>query len=497
MALSGAIAAALTAHPASQGSATSYTLYSAAGRRALPFRTANGVDIVGLNQLAAIFGLKLVEDTLVGGLTLEGRGQPILLIPGQSFVSVGPGRVVSLPAPVERDRTAWSVPVDFIRQALGPALNLAVEIRRPTHVIVVGDVRVPRVTGRFERQGPDGRVIVDIQPAAPHQVTREGNRVIVRFDALALDPSPLTGLVPEFVTGTRVDGTSLVLELGPAAVGLRVDGTNESPLVIDLLAAVPVAPVVAAPRPIPQEPPLTALPPPGTIRTIVLDPGHGGEDAGVRSAGGTVEKDYVLALAQRLKAGIESRIGVRVLLTRDRDENVPVDRRTSFANNNKADLFISLHANASVRPEVRGAQVISLRLEDYRGRSDAVRATAPPVPVLGGGTRGIDVVPWDLAQLPFAVKSATLSAMLARQLEERRVPLFTTPVMAMPLRTLVGANMPAILLEVGFLSNAEDEDLLTNRERSGAIVEAVLATINDVVVRRGIPATAAGPDGAR
>jgi N-acetylmuramoyl-L-alanine amidase len=219
----------------------------------------------------------------------------------------------------------------------------------------------------------------------------------------------------------------------------------------------------------------------------VIDPGHGGDDAGVKGAKGTVEKDYVLQLARRLKGTIEGRLGLRVLLTRDADENVPVDRRIAFANNNKADLFISLHANGSVRAGLQGAQVISLRAQDYLKVPGA--PTGPielPVPVVGGGTRSIDVVPWDLAQMPFAAKSATLSAILVRTLTEKGVPMAPRASAAMPMRVLVGTNMPAVLLEVGFLTNASDEPALLAPDRSGAIVEALMAMIGQV--RSGVPA---------
>src|SRR5207247_10675146 len=92
-----------------------------------------------------------------------------------------------------------------------------------------------------------------------------------------------------------------------------------------------------------------------SIRTIAIDAGHGGEDEGAKSAGGTKEKDLTLAVARRLKAVIESRLGIRVLLTRDEDKNIPVDDRTATANNNKADLFLSRHAGASLRTRPPGA----------------------------------------------------------------------------------------------------------------------------------------------
>ena len=141
------------------------------------------------------------------------------------------------------------------------------------------------------------------------------------------------------------------------------------------------------------------------FRTIAIDPGHGGDDEGVTSADGMKEKDLTLAIARRIKGAIEARLGLRVLLTRDDDRSVPVDERTSVANNNKADLFISLHANASLRPATSGASIYrrgvrsrggagvggrrragaDLRRRLARDRAGAVgsRADAAPRPVVG------------------------------------------------------------------------------------------------------------------
>jgi N-acetylmuramoyl-L-alanine amidase len=477
-----------------QPNSNTYTIFTPEGRRQLPFRVVNGADVVSLDQLAMFFGLTITEDAGVGGLTLHGRGQPILLIPGQSFASIGPGKIVSLSAAIQRDRNAWQVPIDFVRQALGPALSLRVEVRRSSRIVLVGDVRVPQINGRFERQAGGVRLTLEAQPTTPHRVTREGNRLLVRYDAAALDTTPISGAVAEFATGARFEGTTVVVELGPQTASFRADDADGTRLVIDLLplapAAAPSAPPAPTPAPVPARPELAEAAPPegvptGSIRTIVIDPGHGGDDVGTQGARGTVEKDYVLQLARRVRAGIEGRFGLRVLLTRDSDENTPLDRRTSLANNNKAELFISLHANAAVRPAVRGAQVISLSPEDYRAAGGETGPPELPVPVVGGGTRRIDIVPWDLAQMAFADKSASVAAMLVRQLAERGVPLQPSPAVRMPLRVLVGANMPAVLLEVGFLSNPEDEAALAGPDRSTAIVEAIIAAIAEA--RRGIP----------
>lgn len=503
-----AIAAAVGLQPpALETQGSSYTVYTRDGRRALPFRTAGRIDLIPLEPLASIFKITVSEDPLVGGLTLRSSGQTILLIPGQSFASIGPGRVVSLPAPLQRDRGTWEVPVEFIRQALGPALGVQVDVRRDKRVVLVGDVRLPQITGRVETVGVNRRVVFDVTPTAPRTVTRAGNRLTVRFDAVALDFTPMTGLPPEFLTSVRADGVTLVLTLGPSAAGFRVDDSTPTRVAIDLMPpAPPPAPEPArpgaAPGPTgsgtgPASPGAPALPPidvtpVGSLRSVVIDPGHGGEDLGARGAGDLAEKEYVLRLARRLKAAIESRIGLRVILTRDGDDDVPLDRRASLANNNKADLFISLHANASVRAGVNGTQVLSLRLDDYRSQIDPASNTPVPVPVLGGGTRVIDVVPWDVAQLPFVDKSASVAAILERRLAEQGVPLFTTAAPRLPLRPLVGANMPAVMIEVGFLSNPADAQALTQADRSQKIVDAILAMLGDI--RRGIPVATPAPD---
>jgi N-acetylmuramoyl-L-alanine amidase len=395
------------------------------------------------------------------------------------MASVGPGRIVSLPAAVQRSGNSWLVPVDFMRLALGPALGLKTDVRRPSHLVIVGDVRLPEVTARFERAGGNGRLTVDMSPPAASRVTREGSRLIVRLEAAGIDLAPPTGLVPELVSAVRAEGAALTIDLGSLVSGYRAETPEAGRLVIDVLAAGAPPP---PPKPVPTDPPVLELPlaPGGGVRTIVLDPGHGGADVGVTGPGGTREKDYVLDLARRLKAAIESRLGLRVLLTRDEDELVPVDRRTSMANNNKADLFISLHANASRHSDTRGTQVLTLNAAHYQGRLEAARSTDLPVPVVTGGSRAIDMVPWDLAQMPFADASARVAEVLVKRLTERKVPLYTMPVNRLPLRPLVGANMPAVLIEAGFLSSAGDESVLKNPELSAALVEAIVDTVSEL-----------------
>ena len=467
------------------GQQTTYTIYYADGRRNLVVR-GGSPETLALEQLAGPFGLTFTEDRSAGGLVIGTRKGNIVVVPGQSFINVA-GRVVGLDAPIRRERSSWIASLDFLTKALGPAIGEPVVIRRSSRLVLVGNVQVPQVSGRVEKTPGGARVVVSIQPFTPHRVSRDGNKLVVRFDANALDATPLTGSVQEFATATRIDGTVLTIDLGPQAASFRTaDDRAQETLTIDLLPPVPVAPT-PMPTPVPgQTPPPPQIDLAPGVRSIVLDPGHGGEDEGVLGAGGAKEKDLTLQLARRLKAAIESRLGLRVLLTRDADEATPIDRRSAFANNNKADLFISLHANGSVRASARGTQVYSLDGKDYPQPAQSAESRRRTVPVLGGGTRVIDPMPWDLAQLPFADHSAAFAGLVVQHLTEKGVVLHSRSSVVAPLRVLAGANMPAVLIEVGFLSNAQDEAALTSADGTAAFIEALLAAISDV--RRGFSA---------
>src|SRR5688500_2458965 len=122
-----------------------------------------------VDDLARIFGFTTKDDPIASGLTITVRGQSILLSPNQEIASVA-GRLVSLPAPPARDGTAWFVPVDFIARALAPVAGTPLEPRKPSRLVLVGDIRMPRVAGRIEPLGALARLTFDVAPVTPHTV---------------------------------------------------------------------------------------------------------------------------------------------------------------------------------------------------------------------------------------------------------------------------------------------------------------------------------------
>jgi N-acetylmuramoyl-L-alanine amidase len=302
------------------------------------------------------------------------------------------------------------------------------------------------------------------------------------------------------------------MDLGQRFATFRVSPADSSGaaavVTVELLtfAADTSSAATAAPNaPVAPTGPVAPVAPPGdlpilggatrpTIRTIVIDPGHGGEDNGVRGPGGAIEKDLTLAVARRVKATIEGRLGMRVLLTHEAAARIDADGRAAIANNNKADLFISLHANGSVQPTVRGAVIYTLSLdrvgEDARRQSQADRAV---LPLFGGGSREVALVEWELAQAAHLDGSNAFAGIIDQKLRTI-AGLPTVALERAPMRNLAGTNMPAVLIEMGYLSNAEEERLLTSGDFQNSfalsLTEAV-AAFRDHVEQR--PQVAAEP----
>jgi N-acetylmuramoyl-L-alanine amidase len=471
------IAVSIVVRLAGQGAAP-LTLLSRDARRSLPVTAVGNQEFVALEDLAALFQLSVREEA--GAITVAYRTSTIVLTPDQSLASVS-GRLISLPTAPTRVGGRWHVPLDFINRALAPVYSMRLDFRRASRLLVIGDIRVPSLTVRFEPLGNAVRVTIDATPPATSTITQEATRLTIRFDADALDLVALPTLPPQgLVQGIRrADPVSLALDLGPRHGGFRsVSQTtgNSARLLIDLAAA---ATETATP-PTPSPPPPADLPqfgqPVSAIRTIAIDPGHGGEDQGTVGTSGLTEKNLTLAVARRLRSVIEGRLGVRVLLTRDEDRRVPVEERTAVANNNKADLFISLHANASMRPEASGAGIYGAAF-DEAARASTTRALER-VQVFGGGLRDIELVPWELAQ----IRHADYSLEFARVLEEQfrgRVPMAPRPVERAPFRVLESANMPAVLVEMGYLTNPAQESQLADTAFQAAFVQALY----DAVIR--------------
>jgi len=224
----------------------------------------------------------------------------------------------------------------------------------------------------------------------------------------------------------------------------------------------------------------------GADRTvIVIDPGHGGRERGATGPSGLIEKDVTLVLARKLRAQLQKDPTVSVVLTRDQDRFLPLDERTAIANHNRADLFISIHLNASRRRKAFGAETYFLSPE---ATDDEARLLAGQENAAGGGDetlkaampdyeeRGLDLILWDLAQNQYMAESSSLAEAVQREMNQL-TGTRDRGVRQAPFRVLMGATMPAILAEVGFVTNADEERMLRQDDYLDRIVYALTRAV--------------------
>ena len=481
MALSLTLAAASVV---SQTRAEPLTLVSPEGRGTIATVRVDGLDMVALEHLAAIFQLAVNEDRATGSLTVSYQDRDIVLSPEQGLASVA-GRLVDLPSPPVRTPQGWLVPVEFISRALAHVYDRNLELRRPSRLVIVGEVHIPQITVRAEHLGNQARVNFEIAPATDYTVVQEGGQVIVQFEADVIDAILPVSVPGPLVAGVRIaeQPNWVAIDLGPAFGSFRTTALPAPAGAADLIIELLPTPAETAstdpplPTPFPAPPRLPDLASSFGIRTIVIDPGHGGEEPNARGPRGTFEKDVTLSVARRLKNRIEQQLGLRVVLTRTADQTVRLDERAAIANNNKADLFISLHANASTRSSAMGAEVYYLSLEGYGDEARQLATSeGQPLAVVGGGIRDIDVILWEMAQVRYLEQSAAFAEIVEAELRAR-VRMSSRAIQQAPFRVLVGANMPAVLVEMGFISNPVQERQLTSDQFQRAVVDALVASI--------------------
>jgi N-acetylmuramoyl-L-alanine amidase len=235
---------------------------------------------------------------------------------------------------------------------------------------------------------------------------------------------------------------------------------------------------------------LTPTPTPAPVQVIrragshpiVIDPGHGGDDFGASSVDGLAEKEVVLAIAHRLKSALEAR-GYPVRLTREGDDARALTDRTALANRLEARAFISLHANASTVSSVSGAETYYMSLDEASDEEAAATAALENRAGSSSSARSpLDLILWDLAQAEVLNESSDLALAVQGRLNAH-LGSRDRGVKQAPFVVLTGATMPAILIEVGFLSNPSQARLMSSPEYQRDLAEAIARGIEDFVSR--------------
>lgn len=370
------------------------------------------------------------------------------------------------------------------------------------------------------------RVTIESQQPIKHTLFSLDNpdRLVLDLEGVALsttlnDIAGKISVEDPYVKGVRVGrfkpGTvrlvfDLKKQVKPEAFALAPIGEYGHRLVLDVYPLEPIDPLLAflksreaqrseAPPAVPDAPPVvakgdapaapkaaprTARPPSERLITIVIDAGHGGEDPGARGRRGTLEKDVTLAISHKLKERIDNEPNMRAVLTRDGDYFMPLHTRVAKARRVRADLFVSIHADAFIKPSANGSSVFAL---SERGATSAAASWLAKkendADLIGGVNLGIQD-PYlkqtllDLSQTASINDSLKLGkAVLAEMGGINR--LHKNYVEQAGFAVLKAPDIPSILIETAFISNPDEEKKLKSPAYQNKMADAIFAGIRN------------------
>ena len=455
------------------------TVTVATASKSFPVAAAEGGSLLSIPDFAAGLGGRSQAQP-GAALAVEISGHRIVAADGVATVAFD-DRVVVLGHPTRAFSGTLYAPWEFFEKTLLPAAGISAEYDRAGRRI------------RARSGAPAGAATVDVTLVHLAKMTQVVFRESAAVDyetAISRDGFTVTfkrPVVPAAADRSFEDPfvSRVHIAANTAAVVFREPGlaVNAYPLkspdrlVLEITrpeAAASAPPSPAAPAP---ASPL-ALPPAPAPRAVVIDAGHGGDETGAIGPGNVVEKEITLDIASRLAAILGKDPAVRPVLTRTSDTIVSLDERAAIANHEKAAVFVSIHANSSRAPGAHGSETYYLSLGATDPVSAAVAneensAAAPPPGTTGeGASADLDFILWDMAQSAHLKESAALAESIQNELNGL-LHTENRGIKQAPFRVLVGATMPAILVETAFISNPEEAKKLATPEFRQSIAEAI------------------------
>ncbi len=342
------------------------------------------------------------------------------------------------------------------------------------------------------------RLVMDLDQAATGKLVADGvsdGHVVLLLSNVSAQGG-LSGAGQGLVKGWSIDQTSggarLQIDL---AADARIkgrfllppaDGVDHYRYVVDVasqpggpIRMASASPQVAAQVAAKLRPQIvsTHIAPISLKKVVVIDPGHGGHDPGAVGAQG-FEKDVNLAAALALKARLERSNKYRVVLTREDDTYVPLADRVRVAQRAGADLFISLHSDSGQDASVRGASIYTLSDKASNRGARFVRQDDWFMKASLTGDRGVQDILFDLTQRNTKNRSSAFANQLLTRIDGK-VPMLSRSHRDAGFMVLLAPDVPAVLLEMGFITNTEDEDFLRNAGRRAKFMDAVGDSIDD------------------
>ena len=442
---------------------------------AVPVTITPGGPLFALKPLVDGLGGQLGSDDAGESYNLKLEATEVVTGIGNAIITVGED-IVSLSQPPVRGESGPLVPLDFLRKTWGAVSGYSFDWRPEESRLIISRRESREIKVTLDVVHLQGMTTVVLQfPETPrYRVNQLPGVVEVQVLADRLAP-PVRKKVEDSLVQDVTFAPQLVrIQLVPDAEVESYLLDNPFRLVFDVHRK--------SAAPVPAGPSAAVADLRSNTRTIVVDPGHGGTETGAIGPGGIAEKELTLVLARDLEARLTQRLPVRVVLTRNDDTKLALDARTAIANQNKADLFISLHLNSSLGSGAHGAETyfLSSQASDTRAESAAatenVGGAAAPAADAGQETQDLQMILWDLAQSHHLAESQRFAGLVQAELNQA-LELKDRGVKQAPFRVLMGAAMPAVLVELGFISNPDEEAKLQSPAYRADLVEALVRAV--------------------
>ncbi len=447
------------------------TLRTAAGDKPLTFVQQSGQTYVSAFEVIAVLGGSIAPDATGYKVTI---GDAVAAFGPDSRYGVVREDLIEMPVPPITIEGKPFVPWQFFSGLLTRTGDLDATWDVTTHVLSIHPrqmVAVPAQVTVTDIQGIS-KIVVTLAMPLEYTISREPAAYTIRFRGTLQAPFSDETYEDPRVAKASFNANVLRIDLkGPDIAGDAYRLENPFRIVLDLRQGAAHAPGTTTQTPGPR-----FRDTPG-IRTIVIDPGHGGKEVGAVGPNGLLEKDVTLAVARKLSSALE-RIGARVILTREDDSIVSLDQRTAIANQYNADLFLSVHMNAAVVKGAKGSETYFLSLEasDEVARRAAETENASAAYAPTGAASDLKLILWDLAQQEYLQESSRFAQAIQEELN-KATGVQNRGVKQAPFKVLVGATMPAALVEVGFISNPDEETKLQTDGFQNAMVEALVRAV--------------------
>lgn len=464
--------------------AASIVLAQTGGQATL--RTASGDKPVAIVQQSGLtyFSATDVITALGGTIQPDSAGYRVTL--NNTIAAFGPDTrfavvrddLIEMPAAPIISSGLPFVPWQFFNGFLGKAAEQEALWDPAAHVLTVRTRQQSIVAVQMSVTNVQGisKVVLTLSAPAEYAMAKDASGYLIRFKAPLAAPFAEQAYDDPHVAHATFSGSELRIQLtSPEVIGDAYKLDNPFRVVLDLHKA--AAPVQGG-RPPQQLPGIKPAVEPAGIRTIVIDPGHGGKEVGAVGPGGLMEKEITLAVARKLSTALQSTINARVVLTRDDDSLVSLDQRTAIANQYKADLFLSIHMNAAVVKGAKGSETYFLSLEasdELAKRAAETENASNSVPKTGPSP-DLKLILWDLAQQEYLQESSRFAQDIQEEMNGA-TGVQNRGVKQAPFKVLVGATMPAALVEVGFITNPDEEAKLKSEVFQDTMVDALVRAI--------------------